>query len=115
MNVAWSGNEQEFAHRLLGFEITVRRSGIVEGIGAVDEDIQSSVSDPLQDLQGALAPAIHRLGGSRAAVADEMHADGLLPQIDGRNVPSGVAVGDKDAVEAEHGDAHVEQGLAGSV
>ena len=50
MNVASSGNEQEFAHRLLGFEITVRRSGIVEGIGAVDEDIQSSVSDPLQDL-----------------------------------------------------------------
>jgi hypothetical protein len=66
----------------LGLEITVRRSGIFEGVGAIDEDIQSSVFDPLQDLQGAPAPLIHRLGRSRTPVADEMHAEALLPQIE---------------------------------
>ena len=46
------------------FEITVRRSGVLEGIGAIDEDIQSFVFDPPQDLRGALASLIGRLGGS---------------------------------------------------
>src|SRR5438034_4928615 len=44
-----------------------------------------------------------------------MHAGGLRPQIDRGNAPSGEAVGGEDAVEAQDRDAHVEQGLAGSV
>jgi hypothetical protein len=48
----------------LRFEITVRRSGVLEGIDAIDEDIQSFVFDPPQDLRGALASLIDRLGGN---------------------------------------------------
>ena len=59
-----SRNEQELADRLLRFEITVRRTGVLEGINAIDENIQSFVFDPSQDLHGALASLIDRLGGS---------------------------------------------------
>ena len=59
-----SRNEQELADRLLRFEITVRRTGVLEGIDAIDENIQSFVFDPSQDLCGALASLIDRLGGN---------------------------------------------------
>ena len=51
----------------------VRRSGVIEGVGAIDEDIQSSVFDPPHDLEGALAPLIYRLGGNLGHVEREPH------------------------------------------
>src|SRR5439155_27379223 len=44
-----------------------------------------------------------------------MHAGGLRTQVVRGNAPPGEAVGGEDAVEAQDRDAHVEQGLAGSV
>jgi hypothetical protein len=36
---------------LLGLEMTVRRRGIVQRVGAVDEDVECAVIDPLQHLR----------------------------------------------------------------
>ena len=56
-------DEKELADRVLGFKIAVRGSGILEGIGAVDEHIQRPVFDPVHHLQCAPAPLFDRFSG----------------------------------------------------
>jgi len=91
------GNEKEPADRLLGFEIAVRTNRVFEGIGAVDEDVQGPVFDPVHHLQRALAPLIDRLLRSIGTDGDETYSVRLLPQVDGRYGPSRVAVRDEGA------------------
>jgi hypothetical protein len=86
------------SHRLMGFEITVRRRGVFEWIGAIDEDIENSFVDPLHHPHSAPAPMINRLAGGIATATAEVHPVGLVPQANGRNVPSSVAIRDEDAL-----------------
>lgn len=56
-----SRGEQELAHRLLGFKIAMRRRGVFERVGPVDQHVQGAFLDPPHHLQRALTPLIDRL------------------------------------------------------
>jgi hypothetical protein len=77
----------------------VRRSGVVEGVGTVDEDVQGAVFGPLHDLPRALAPFARLL----SSAADGYEADPvrLFPQADRRDVPARVAIGDEGTADAQ--------------
>ena len=117
LRLTLSGNEQDFAGGLAGFEVAVGLGGFGEWVVVFEAELEGAVGDPAEDVAGALLEV--GAGGDvvlQGGAGDEERAHGgELDEVEGRDGAAGSAVEGEQAAGAEAGEAAIEGGLADGV